>query len=156
MLCEVCLNAFPSAGPIPWTAPEDANYSTSGNYFETQFVPHHSTLLSLKESVDSGCLICATFWNFQAAPAIAKQLELEASLSNTEPLDLDLIRPGTQLGILIVIRFHPGLADGSRYTIQQAIRVDGYSKDMLQEFSLGISLLLKPKGVHFNPHCSFL
>lgn len=74
ILCDVCLQAFPSHGPIPRTAPGDAPFdgftypndpasSVNSYYHESQLIPHHPSFPSLKASVELNCLICSAFWN---------------------------------------------------------------------------------------------
>ena len=156
MLCDVCLKAFPSAGPIPRTAPEDAVFDMFpegvGIYQESQFVPHHSSFLSLKASMDSGCLICAAFWNSQEASVIATQLELEASLSTNLRPTVDVIQPGTQLGIHTWMEFHPAVVDGSKYKVSQEVVIKGYRPDPDNQFNVHSSIRLTPKGARcLNP-----
>ena len=150
MLCDVCLKAFPSAGPIPRTAPEDAVYDMFprgvGIYQESQFVPHHSSFLSLKGSVDLGCLVCTAFWNGQETSATATRLEFEASLSTNMPPAADVIQPGTQLGIHTWMKHHPELVDDSKYEVRQQLMISLPSPDPSNQFRVHTSIRLRPKG----------
>lgn len=56
MLCDICLGAFMSAGPIPmpsWSAGEEDS--------SISWVPHHPSFRSLKASAEKGCRICTKF-----------------------------------------------------------------------------------------------
>lgn len=63
MLCDICLGAFMSAGPIPlpsWSSNEDA-WSSDEETDPISWVPHHASIQSLKASAESDCTICTRF-----------------------------------------------------------------------------------------------
>lgn len=56
MLCDICLGAFMSAGPLPmpsWSAGEEDS--------SISWVPHHTSIQSLKASAERNCTICTRF-----------------------------------------------------------------------------------------------
>lgn len=126
MLCDICLKAFSSAGPISRTAPEDAPFTITGSilnrrvsYDEFHWVPHHPSFLSLQASADSDCLICVGVWKQwkQKTSDLAAQLESEASSFSDLLPPAEAIRPGTQLGLYTEI-VREGL---SNYSISHSI-----------------------------------
>lgn len=180
MLCVVCLQAFPSHGPIPRTAPEDAPFdgftypndpasSVNSYYHENQLIPHHPSFLSLKASVELNCLICSAFWN-QQSPSVARWLDFEMSslapggdahsLQTTMNPAIEVIQPGTQLGIHTSIDKSESTARQTYHTEHEVI-VPGYpvyEGSDRKQFTPGPASLWyrKVKDICFSPGSPYL
>lgn len=106
MLCDICLGAFKSAGPIPlpsWSADEEAD--------SISWVPHHASIQSLKASAETNCTICTRFLGLFADKYVntIARAELEGTLSTHDiRLSADLsggvlekdIPRGTKIGAI--------------------------------------------------------
>lgn len=123
MLCDICLGAFISAGPIllpSWSADEEAD--------SISWVPHHASIQSLKASAETNCTICTRFLGLfpdKYVDTIA-HAELEGTLStHDESLSADSsggvlkedIPRGTKIGAIPYF---------SSYGQSYELRVAGY------------------------------
>lgn len=143
MFCDICLKAF-SANRIPWRVPKEAKFDTYQSWWESfQWIPHHPTFSSLKESVDLDCSICTGFRIRQDKLSLIAQLEIEGSLSSSP--DGGNVQQGTRLGIATFNTPNKEMAEGQSHRVYHSVIVNGYPPN--DTFNMDSNILFLPIGI---------